>query len=158
ATSAAPCWVSRAGARCSEASPATRASRSTGSHGAHLWGPAVVLADGLLRDPPDPPPIPPHRTARAYGREHARRRSHATQGHPVVDQEARHVRGAARRGRVEGEGRPDLERRGRGGQGHRGAPRRERGELRDRTVDELRDRAKELGLSGYSDKTKDELV
>lgn len=28
----------------------------------------------------------------------------------------------------------------------------------DRTVDELRDRAKELGLSGYSDKTKDELI
>jgi len=28
----------------------------------------------------------------------------------------------------------------------------------DRTVDELRDRAKELGLSGYSEKTKDELI
>lgn len=28
----------------------------------------------------------------------------------------------------------------------------------DRTVEELRDRAKELGLSGYSDKKKDELI
>lgn len=31
-------------------------------------------------------------------------------------------------------------------------------ELNDRTVDELRERAKSLGLSGYSDATKDALV
>ncbi|MEU8901378.1 Rho termination factor N-terminal domain-containing protein [Nocardia sp. NPDC048505] len=32
------------------------------------------------------------------------------------------------------------------------------GSYEDHTVEELRDRAKELGLHGYSDKTKDELI
>ncbi len=34
----------------------------------------------------------------------------------------------------------------------------ESGSYEDWTVDELRERASELGLSGYSDKTKDELI
>lgn len=34
----------------------------------------------------------------------------------------------------------------------------EASDYEDRTVEELKDRARELGLSGYSDKTKDELI
>ena len=45
------------------------------------------------------------------------------------------------------EGRSEVGRRG--GEG---------GDYEDRTVDELKSRAKELGLSGYSDKKKSELI
>ncbi|WP_374999935.1 Rho termination factor N-terminal domain-containing protein [Aeromicrobium sp. CTD01-1L150] len=39
--------------------------------------------------------------------------------------------------------------------GHRGG---KAGSYEDWTVDELKDRAKELDIEGYSDKTKDELI
>lgn len=77
---------------------------------------------------------------------------------PAQPERSGALREAARRGQLKGEGRPHLERRGQEGRGAVGKKGGEAGSYDDWTVAELKKRAKQLDLTGYSGKRKSELI